>query len=41
LAREKIHFSALRKDTLQQTIDNLNHLMNNHLSLVGNNIVVR
>ena len=41
LAREKIHFSALRKDTLQQTIDNLNHLMNNHLTLVGNNIVVR
>jgi len=39
--REKIHFSALRKETLQQTLDKLNRLMDTEIVIVGNKIVIR
>ena len=38
---EKIHFSALRGETLQQTLDKLNLLMDTKIVSVGNKIIVR
>ncbi len=38
---DKMHFSALRSDTLQQALDNLNRLQKVNITLEGNNIVVR
>ncbi len=39
--KEKIHFSALRGETLQQTLDKLNRLMDTQIVSVGNEIIVR
>ncbi len=41
LVNEKIHFSALRRDDLQKTLDGLNHLLRSRLSLAGHQIIVR
>ena len=38
---EKIHFSALRKETLQQTLDKLNKLLHTNITAYGKNIIVR
>ncbi len=38
---EKIHFSALRGETLQQTLDKLNRLMDTQIIIVGNKIIVK
>ena len=41
LVDEKIHFSALRRDDLQKTLDGLNQLLHSHLSLVGHQVFVK
>lgn len=41
LVGEKIHFSALRRDDLQKTLDGLNQLLHSHLSLVGHQVFVK
>ncbi len=41
LVEEKIHFSALRRDDLQKTLDGLNQLLHSHLSLVGHQVFVK
>ncbi len=41
LVKEKVHFSALRGESLHQTLDKLNQLMQSHIMTEGNNIVVR
>ena len=40
-ANEKIHFSALRKETLQQTLDKLNRLMHTRITVKNHQIIVR
>lgn len=41
LVDEKIHFSALRRDDLQKTLDGLNQLLHSHLTLVGHQVIVK
>lgn len=41
LVNERIHFSALRRDDLQKTLDGLNQLLHSHLSVVGYQVVVK
>ncbi|MBR1461946.1 MAG: FecR domain-containing protein [Prevotella sp.] len=41
VVNEKIHFSALRKETLQQTLDKLNQLLHTHITSKGNKIIVK
>ncbi len=41
LVDEKIHFSALRRDDLQKTLDGINQLLHSHLSLVGHQVFVK
>lgn len=41
LVNEKIHFSALRRDNLQKTIDGLNKLLHSHISVVGHQVIVK
>ena len=41
LVNEKIHFSALRRDNLQKTIDSLNKLLHSHITIVGHQVIVK